>query len=90
MIGKLLVEISTPGAADQNHSEQVHMNDDGSSYASPARPRCRRFPSLDEARRRFLRFFKSEGYADWFDDETVDGSGVKTVVVWSVRPEQRI
>jgi hypothetical protein len=45
---------------------------------------------LEEARRRFLRFFKSEGYADWFDDETVDGSGVKTVVVWSVRPEQRI
>jgi hypothetical protein len=45
---------------------------------------------LEEARRRFLRFFKSEGYADWFDDETVDGSGVKAVAEWNVRHEQRI
>jgi hypothetical protein len=92
MIGKLLVEIfgDALGPRIRITANKFTWNNDGSSYASPARPRCRRFPSLEEARRRFLRFFKSEGYADWFDDETVDGSGVKAVAEWNVRHEQRI
>jgi hypothetical protein len=91
MIGKMLVEIfgDALGKRARITAIKFEWNSDGTSYATFTRVYVRRFPSLAEARRLFLGFYKAEHHVDWFDDENADAGGKNENIEWNIRHEQR-